>query len=110
MIKTFLFYLGIFVIGSLIVSSIIDPQVYSNLKDKGTDVKNSFVNFFNIGRSIEVSPNMKSVKTCDDIEAIKLFIPIPNMKKGVCQKTCAEENLEYSSYSCRNNLFTCYCK
>ena len=122
MIKTFLFYLGIFVIGSLIVSSIIDPQVYSNLKDKGTDIKNSLVNFVSAAGSgnsnklklipsemKELSLHKNTIKSCVAIEALGEMQGVSGVKKKGCIEACSYRDMDYSSYSCERDLYVCYC-
>ena len=111
------FWLFIFVVGSLIVSFIISPKSFEEFKENyGNIIQNNLESSsFNTTNLIpyemeEYQPYGFYYKSCASIEARGESSGIINIKQKICRESCGKRNLDYNSNDCEKDILVCYCK
>ncbi len=91
-------WLFIFIIGSLIVSFIINPSSFD-------DVKENINGFFN-------SINLESKIKNQEVATINSgqFCLGSEFNRVICKGMCGAEGLNYKTFKCVNGEAICYCK
>ncbi len=117
-------WLGFFVIGSLIVSVILDPGIIDDVKDKISNYKNAnvinnytFQTQHSSQKTIKLIPsemdeygwNKDNMDSCVALEVLGDMNGISNIKRKFCIEACSWRDMDYSSYSCNKDLFVCFC-
>jgi len=115
-IKDILIWLGVFIVGSLIVSFLIYPESFDSFKE---NINSKFSNIklkSTINTTRLVPSEMDEYdfwaqwyKSCAGVESIGESAGISNPKQKTCREACGKRNMKYSSYSCEKDLFVCYC-
>ncbi len=126
LIRQTIFWLFIFVVGSLIVNFIIDPSSMSVVEDKVSEVKSLFQfqkeeinktgvkSLFKFEKEyidyIEIKPP-KDILSCSGISiaAESVGASPRSSKKNICTYYCGEDDLNYVKFECDRNQLTCYC-
>ena len=120
-IKEIIFWLFIFIVGSLIVSFLIYPETFTIFKERFNQIKINKVNLETKNIEIEtiklIPSNMseygffrEAYKSCATLEAMGESEGISNIKQKVCREACGLRDMDYSNYDCEKNLLVCYCK
>ena len=110
LIGQIIFWLFIFVVGSLIVNFIVAPSSMSIVGDKVSEVKNFFqlqkedVNY----TEINVRKDILSCSTMD-MAAQSVGRSPRNSKKNICTHYCGQEDFNYWKFKCDRDQLTCYC-
>ena len=100
-------WLAIFIIGSLIVSAIINPQVYDTLESK----YNKIIDSIGFHRTkIIASNNNDEPYKCSEIELGAAFFRVSDIKESGCRQLCGKKNMTFTSFNCDKDILTCYCK
>lgn len=130
-IKYIAIWLFIFVVGSLIVTAIVNPVYRESAIDS---IKNVFTsdeiyeanteNSVPIDVPSETEINSKSfisidppvetyrrgaMQTCELVEFIEFQNTIPNYREGMCNGVCMQIQKEYSYSACEKEWLICYC-
>jgi len=114
-IKDVLIWLGIFIIGSLIVNFIIYPDSFDSIEGKvdsiSTKISNSQTNSIRLVpfEMEEYQTFSGYYKSCANIEYAGESNGVDNMKEMVCREACGKRDMEYSSNDCEKDLLVCYC-
>ncbi len=105
-----IFWLFIFVVGSLIVNFIIDPSSMSIVEDKVSEVKNLFQFKKEYIDYIEIKAP-KDILSCSgmSIAAESVGVSPRSSKKNICVYYCGQEDLNYIKFKCDRDQLTCYC-
>lgn len=94
MIKNFIYYLLIFIIGGLIVSFIINPSSFYSVKDRLSEK----INF--VGTSSKNTLEVSSYQICMSGE----------FNRVICKGICSFERMDYRNYKCINGKVVCNCR
>jgi hypothetical protein len=110
-------WLFIFIVGSLIVSFIIQPDSFDEFKNSvGNVISNVFsdkqtekLNYSNYVKvNITTAFGMGSCSVIESLAEQEGMSGETN-KKRLCTYYCGENNMEYGFYECKLDKFTCYC-
>ncbi len=88
-------WLMIFIVGSLIVSFIINPSSFDSVKENAKD----FFNSISLNVSSENLLAINSGQFCLDAE----------FNRVICKGMCGTEGLNYKTYKCVDDEAICYC-
>ncbi len=114
-LKEIIIWLGIFIVGSLIVSFILSPGSMEDIKDNVVSVfkYNSAIDktiIKLIPSEMEEYGNYASwYKECTIVETLGNIGEIQNPKKVTCIEACGKRSMNYHSYDCDMNMFSCNC-
>lgn len=130
-IKYIAIWLFIFVVGSLIVTAIVNPvyreSAIDSIKDvfSGTDdYKSNSKNSVPIDVPSEIEINSKAfvsidppvetyrrgaMQTCELVEFIEFQNTISDYREGKCKGVCMQIQKEYSYSACEKEWLICYC-
>jgi hypothetical protein len=114
-IKDILIWLGIFIVGSLVVGFLVNPQSFQNFREN-----------FNDELSIKEESGLEGIrlipsemeeygffkewhKSCAAIETLGESEGVRDLKQKVCRESCGKRNLDYLSHDCERDLLVCYC-
>lgn len=112
-IRDVLIWLFIFIIGSLIVTFIVNPGYRGSVIETTQE-------FFSIDNNVDTYPKSQSspeIKTyrkgsmyqCELIEFMEFQNMMPEPGKKMCELTCSTVNREYHHYACEEDWHMCYC-
>jgi len=112
--KNIVVWLIVFIVGSLIVSFLINPSLFESFKSNITSTINSVLNKLtqNSKNTIEVIPSRIISNTpysCYDIKLLEDRYDVSGIKKNTCKDACYDNKLPYSSYECRKDVLVCFC-
>ena len=131
-IKEILVWLFIFVVGSLIVTAIVNPEyrtsvidsikdffseeqvTYSNEHVNSKDKVTSSDKYVNSKESVEPIKKVKTYRKgspymCEIVEQIEFQNAMPEPRKNICKGMCTQIQKEYYSSKCEDDWFICYC-
>ena len=103
------------VLAGLIITALIYPNSFSNLKNNFNDV---LPKFFKANKEItrlvpsqmhEYYPFQDTRKNCVEVELFGIQNDLPDIKNLVCRESCAKRKLNYYSNVCERDLLVCYC-
>jgi len=113
--KAIIIWIIIFIVGSLIVSFLIDPSSFESFEENVQkiipDIKGLSTETVRLVPSEmeEYGWAREYHKSCAYLESLGESEGITDMKGKVCREACGKRNMSYSSKDCENNLFVCYC-
>lgn len=119
---TVLEWLLIFIIGSLIVILLVNPNIFqkSNLESILTPQNLSEQNLSNLNNNSQLEVNTievnisdtMSLNRCSVLESLSEQQQVSSSikKKELCTYYCGNSNYNFYSYNCVKDKFHCYCK
>ena len=109
--KDIIIWVGIFVIGSLIVNFLVFPESFDNFKQNINSLKwdglsKKQINYYEVGVLSDFS-----IDRCSVIEALaeQDGTSQKSKKKKLCTYYCGNKNMDYGYYECIVDRFHCYC-
>jgi hypothetical protein len=115
-IKEILIWLFIFIIGSLIVTFLINPNSFESFKENLISIsrtnQSQGVNIIKlIPYEMEEYNFFRGIyRSCASLEAMGEANEISNVKQKTCREACGIRDMNYYSTQCEKNLLICFCK
>jgi len=136
--KDIFILLGVFIVGSLVVTFLVNPNSFQNfksniksvvsensnsqIKDVTDTSQNTNINTIS-NANIPTNSKVKLIpsemeeyagwqdlyKSCAYIESLGESDGVSNLKQKGCREACGKRDMEYSSTSCEKDFYVCYC-
>lgn len=112
--RDILIWLGIFIVGSLVVTFLVSPESFQSFKYNVKSTTDNFIDSFKDREQVGTLEDMEEIDTkisCFQIEIGVDYYGIDDkdLKEQECKNQCAQRIMKYEDFKCEVDKLYCYC-